>query len=71
MNAFVKEVSITVYIQERIQGCGKRCVPPPLSLSMEGTIPLSLRIVYTKKVYVHIHIMYYDQIIKKIYIYNI
>ena len=54
MNAFVKEVSITVYIQERIQGAERGVSPPPLSLSMEGTIPLSLRIVYTKKVYVHI-----------------
>ena len=44
MNAFVKEVSINVYIQERIQGVQEEVCPPPLNLSKGVTAP-PLRIV--------------------------
>ena len=39
MNAFVKEVSINVYIQERIQGVQEEVCPPPLNLSKGVTAP--------------------------------
>ena len=39
MNAFVKEVSINVYIQEHIQGVQEEAVSPPLSFSMGVTAP--------------------------------